>query len=323
MYNYFKTFINNVLNHLDEGVYFTDLNKNILYWNSGIQTISGHQLDQNSSPKCCQLITHIGINGEKLCDKQCPITKVLQDGEPLESSMFIRHKEGHLVPVTVKTFPVIKNDQIVGVIEVISDNTQKKFGHEKVKALTKAAYVDSLSGLVNKQYIESRLELMLKEIPEKRESFGVLYININGFRAINELYGVTTADKVLRMVATTLSSCITSPNLIGRWHGASFIAILDTTNKTLPLMLASKIKMVISESVFPINGDTIQVTLSVGYTTSQRLDSLDYIIERATKASLEEKEPVPPIAPVPNPSTPSTNNEPAPTKLRFHSKKLS
>lgn len=323
MYNYFKTFINNVLNHLDEGVYFTDLNKNILYWNSGIQTISGHQMEQNNTLTCCQLIHHVGINGESLCDKQCPINKVLQDGEPLESSMFIRHKEGHLVPVTVKTFPVIKNDQIVGVIEILSDNTQKNFVHEKVKALTKAAYIDSLSGLVNKQYIESRLELMLKEIPKKRESFGVLYININGFRAINELYGVTIADKVLRMVATTLSPYITSPNLIGRWHGASFIAILDTANKTVPIMLASKIKMVISESAFPINGETIQVTISVGYTNSQPLDSLDYIIERATKASLEEKEPAPLIAPAPPSSTPVTNSKPAPAKLRFHSKKLS
>jgi diguanylate cyclase (GGDEF)-like protein/PAS domain S-box-containing protein len=317
MYYYYKTFMNDGFNHLDEGIYFTDANKKLIYWNNSLQAISGFSPDQSNPPTCCQVILHIGINGEKLCDQQCPVHMALQEGKSVENSMFIRHKEGHLVPVTVRTIPVYKDSgQITGVIEVISDRSHKKRDDEKVKALTKAAYIDSLTGLVNKQYIESRLQAMLREMPAKRESFGILYININGFRTINEVHGVSTADKVFKMVANTLSAAVSPPHLIGRWHGASFIAILDTTNKSILLMLASKMKLLISESIYPIHDSTIQVTVSTGYAGAQSLDSLDYLIERATKASLEDKSPESAAA-LPE-AKPTPLEEAPPKKLKFH-----
>ncbi|SMD02592.1 sensor domain-containing diguanylate cyclase [Sporomusa malonica] len=291
MIDYFNAFTSNVLDYLDEGVYFTDINKNIIYWNSGAENILGYRAEETTMQKCCQIISHMSINGEKRCGEHCSITKAFQEGRQQKEDMFITHKDGHLIFATVKTFPVYnKYGHLLGVIELFSDNSQKKIGHDKVKALTKAAYMDSLSELFSKQYIESRLQTMLNEIPEKRESFGILYINIVSFRAINELYGVSRADKILKMLAKTLSSCITYPAIIGRWHGASFIAIADSSKKSLLLMLADKIKRVVAEAIFPINEENFQVTVTIGYAIAQSYDSMDYLIERATKNTLEEKD---------------------------------
>lgn len=290
MIDYFNAFSITVLNYLDEGVYFTDINRNIIYWNSGAENILGYRAEEATQQRSCQVISHMSINGEKCCGERCPITKACVEGKPQQEDLFVTHKEGHLIFATVKTFPVYnKYGHLLGVIEVFSDNSQKKFGHDKVKALTQAAYMDSLSELYSKQYIESRLQTMLNEIPRKRESFGVLYINIVGFRAINELYGVSRADKLLKMLAKTLSSCITHPTILGRWHGASFIAIVDTSKKSLLLMLADKIKSVVADAVFPMNEENLQITVTIGYAITQDLDSVDYLIERATKNTLEEK----------------------------------
>ncbi|KYZ77780.1 hypothetical protein AXX12_17080 [Anaerosporomusa subterranea] len=314
MYDYFKVFINNVLDYLDEGVYFTDLNKNILYWNSGAETITGYRLDEIAMQKCCQVISHTNINGEQLCDKQCLSTKVIEEGKLQENFMFIVHKEGHLVPVTIRTFPVHDKDgEITGFIELISDNSRQKLGQDKVGALTKAAYIDSLSELFSKQYIENRLQAMLTEAPEKRKAFSILYINITGFRAINEVYGVSRADRLLKMVAKKLSTGISFPSIIGRWHGASFIAVVETTNKSLLLLLAGKLKTLISEADFSVGEETIPIKVSVGYAISQSYDTLDYIIERATKASLDEKETEEPQT---SKVAPAINNQ---QKNRFHS----
>lgn len=290
MYDYFKAFINNALDHLDEGVYFIDSGKNILYWNGGAENLTGYRPDEVALKKCCDIIAHIGINGEKLCDKQCPVVATLNQNKLQEKDIYILHKEGHRIPVTVKTLPVYtKEGQLSGVIELVSDKSQRKIGHEQVKALTKAAYIDSLSELFSKQYIENRLQTMLKELPDKGQSFSILYINITGFRAINDLYSVSRADKVLKMVAKTLSAGITYPDIIGRWHGASFIAIVETANKGLLLLLADKLKTLVAESGFPINGETIHVNVSVTHAIAQSYDTLDYLVERATKPSLEEK----------------------------------
>lgn len=291
MIDYLNVFTSNLLNYLEHGVYFIDLNKNIIWGNSGAENILGYRSDEATMRKCCEIISHISINGEKRCGEHCPITKAFTEGQLQEEDMFIVHKEGHLVFATVKTFPVYNEDgHLSGAIELFFDNAQKTIGHEKVKALTKAAYMDALSELFSKQYIETRLQTMFKEIPDKRESFGILYINIVGFRAINELYGVSRADRILKMVAKTLSSCIIHPSILGRWHGASFIAIIDTTKKSLLLMMADKLKRLVSESNFTVGDENINITVSIGCAIARSYDTIDYLIERATKDSLEEND---------------------------------
>lgn len=289
MNDYLNTFTSHLLNYLDQGVFFINIEKNLVYWNKSAETLLGYQSAELSNHKCCQLTTHIGLNGESLCSEHCPITKAIQEGQPQEEDMFIVHKDGHTILAKVTTVPVYnKVGQLVGVIELISNNALKGIGQEKIKALTKAAFMDSTSELFSKQYIETRLQTMFKESPEKRESFGILYINIVGFRAINEMYGASRADRILKSVAKILSSGITHPTIIGRWHGASFIVILDTAKKSLMLLLADKLKKLISETSLQIGDQNVEITVSIGHAISQSNDSIDYLIERATKDSLVE-----------------------------------
>ncbi|MEG6584366.1 sensor domain-containing diguanylate cyclase [Dendrosporobacter sp. 1207_IL3150] len=293
MHDYFRAMIKNVFNYIDEGVYFVDSNKNIIYWNRGCEKLSGYRLEEAINQKCCQIISHINLSGEKICGEQCPVTLALQESQQPETEVFILHREGHRVSVTVRTFPVYDADNnIIGVIELISDSSQRKLGGDKVKALTKAAYIDSLTELVSKQYLQSRLQKMLNEASAANEPFGILYINILGFRKVNELYGVANADKILKMVAKTLEAVIKNPNIVGRWHGASFIAVVESSNKSRLLMLAEKVKLLVSESGVSIDSETLHVAVAVGTASMQSYDTIDYIIERATKAALSvSKEP--------------------------------
>jgi len=291
MENYFNFFLNNLLDYLDEGVFFTDLSKNILYCNNGAEMITGYQLTEIANKKYCDIISHSDLNGEQLCETQCLIETSMEEGKLQENFMFIFHKDGHLVPVTIRTFPVYdKADHITGFIELITDNSRQKFGQAKMNALTQAAYIDSLSELFSKQYLENRLQTKLTKMSDAGKAFAVLYINIIGFRTINDLYGVSRGDKILKMVAKTLATAISPPDIIGRWHGASFITITNTANKSLLLLLADKLKRVIAESDFSLNEETIHVKVAIGYTVAQSSDTLDYLIERATKASLAPKE---------------------------------
>lgn len=316
MYDFYKVFIKTVLDYLDEGVYFTDINMQILYWNKGAEAITGYTIDEVSMQKCCQVITHTDENGDPLCERNCPITEILTDGIQKETFLFIIHKEGRLIPVTLRTFPVRdKDDKIIGFIELITDNTRQKIGQAKMSALTKAAYIDSLSELFSKQYIENKLQTLLAEPTDTRKSFSILYINITGFRSINEIYGVSRADKLLKIVAKVLVTAIRFPNLVGRWHGASFIAIIDTPNRSLLLLLAEKLKTLISETEFSVGDETVPISVTVGYAISQSYDTLDYIIERATNISPEEK---PQELPPTSPTAPVSKNL---QKNRFHSAK--
>lgn len=296
MDDYYSLFLNNILDYLNEGVYFTDLNQNILYCNSGAERIAGYRLEEIVMKNYGDVMMHIGLSGEQLREEQYLIEKTRKEGKVQETFMFIYHKAGHKVPVTIRTFPVYdKAGKLAGFIELISDNSRQKLGQDKVNALTQAAYIDSQTELFSKQYLEHRVQTLLAEMPESGKAFGVLYINILGFRTINDSYGVTQGDKVLKMIGQTLAAAITPPSIIGRWHGASFIVVVNKTNKSLLLLLADKLKTRIAETEFAISEAKIPVKIAVGYTLVQEQDNFDYLIERATKASFEERETEEPV----------------------------
>ncbi len=290
MDDYFSLSLNNILEYLNEGVYFTDLNQNILYCNSGAERITGYRLEEIVTKRYCDILLHTNQNSESLCEEQCLTEKAGKEGKVQETFKFIYHKDGHMVPVTIRTFPVYdKAGQITGFIEMITDNSRQKLGQAKVNALTQAAYVDSLTGLFSKQYLEHRVLTRLSVMPDSGSSFGIVYINIVGFRAINDKYGVTQGDKVLKMAAKTLATAIEAPDLLARWHGASFIIIANTSNVSRLLLLADKLKVLIGETDVAVNDEVISINITVGFTIAQKHDTLDSIIERSTKASLEQQ----------------------------------
>ncbi|MDU4959524.1 MAG: PAS domain-containing protein [Sporomusaceae bacterium] len=297
MHDFINVFVNQVMNALDEGVYFVDSKKTILYWNSGAEAITGYGQEEASGRDCCRLLGRTGLNGEPLCGQHCPGCQTLTRDQPQEAVLEIRHKEGYPLPVRVKTFPVHTSDgRLLGYIELLSDHIRQKIGQDKVGALTKAAYIDSLSELFSKQYIESRLQAML-EAPN-RDQFGLIYLNIVDFRRINEMHGVSRANTALKETAKILAAAISSPHIIGRWHGASFIVIAQTASKNLLLLLADRLKALIAENQIRIGDDVIVLQLSAGTAMAQAYDTPDYMIERATRAAQAEKDSSQAVEPV-------------------------
>ncbi|HML35293.1 sensor domain-containing diguanylate cyclase [Sporomusa sphaeroides] len=297
MYNFFRAFITTVFNYTDEGICFTDVNRNILYWNSGAAAITGYRFAEIAGRNCDQVISYINQKGE--FDGTNDLTvQAAENAERQERRLSITHKDGHPIPVLLRSFPVYDDDAaLAGFIHLITDNSSQKVEQSKLGALTKAAYIDSLTELFSKQYLENRLRTLLSTAPNRREAFSILYVHITGFREFNEKYGVSRADQLLKMVAKTLSSVICASNIIGRWHGASFIVIAKTANKSLILLLADKLKELAAETKFAIGEEMVSIRLAIGHTVSQDYDTVDYLIERAIKASLERRAPEAPPAP--------------------------
>ncbi|MPM70747.1 hypothetical protein SDC9_117707 [bioreactor metagenome] len=298
MYNFFRAFITKIFNYIDEGICFTDVNRNITYWNSGAATITGYRFDEVAGKNYGQVIDYFDQNGKKIDYTHDPTAQVSENAAPQERRLSVSHKDGHPVPVLLRSFPVYgDNAELTGFIHLIIDDSCRKTQQAKMGALTKAAYIDSLSELFNKQYLEKRLRTLLSTAPDRRKAFSILYVQITGFREFNEKYGVARGDQLLKMIAKTLSSVIYIPNMIGRWYGASFIIIAETVNKSLILMLADKLKARVAETNYTIGEETVSIQLVIGHTVSQDYDTIDYLIQRAMKASLEGESPEAPPVP--------------------------
>ncbi len=319
MYDFFRAFTT-VFNYMDAGICFTDANRNIIYWNSGAATITGYRSDEVAGKNCGQVIAYFNQNRGKIDGIDDATAQASENAARQGTRLSIFHKDGHRVPVLLRSFPVYgDNAELTGFIHLITDNFCRKTQQAKMGALTKVAYIDSLSGLFNKQYLDNRLRTLLSTAPDRREPFSILYVHITGFREFNEKYGVSRADQLLKMVANTLSNVISPPNMIGRWHGASFIVIAGTANKSLILLLTDKLKAIVAETNYAVGEETVSIRLMIGHTVSQEYDTVDYLIERAMKASLEGEPPEAPPAPEMVPADKATVVSRPHKESRFHS----
>ena len=118
----FKTVIEN----LYEGVFFVDKTRKLTYWNSGAERISGYTAKQILGKQCTNnILSHIDYCGNRLCSKGCPIYDTILDSKERTTELFLHYKNGHRVPVLVKSIPYFEDGKLVGAIQIFLDNSEK------------------------------------------------------------------------------------------------------------------------------------------------------------------------------------------------------
>jgi len=148
-----------LLDSLFDGVYFVDTERRITYWNAAAERISGYLRNEVLGTPCSlNLLRHIDGAGCELCTCGCPLTGTMEDGKPREAPVFLHHKLGHRVPVSVRTAPVYDEEgSVIGAVEIFSDNSsslQILLEYEKLK---QDAFFDELTGIGNRRYGEMTL----------------------------------------------------------------------------------------------------------------------------------------------------------------------
>jgi diguanylate cyclase (GGDEF)-like protein/PAS domain S-box-containing protein len=277
--------IQGILMYLHEGMFIADKNKVITQWNPGAEKITGYLSADVVGKYCCEnFLMHVDQNGENLCNEVCPLTASLTKGEICEAEVYLHHREGHRVPVSVRTLPIydFQND-IIGVVELFCDNSPRESLAKELADLKDLATIDSLTGLRNRRYAEIIINSKLNELQAGGLSFGVLFIDIDHFKNINDTFGHDIGDLVLKMIAKTLINNTREYDVLVRWGGEEIVAIIVSPNIESKLYkIAEKLRHLIRQSILPMeDGTIIQVTVSIGATVAVLSDTLDTLVKRA------------------------------------------
>jgi diguanylate cyclase (GGDEF)-like protein/PAS domain S-box-containing protein len=280
-----------ILDNLYDGVYVVAPDRKIIYWNNGAERITGYGCPEVIGKRCCDnLLIHVDGKGLNLCHTQCPLVDTINDGKLREEEIYLHHKDGHRVPVLVRVVPLRGLDnQIVGGIEVFSDNTSRVMLRERINELEKMNMLDKLTKLSNKGYVEIQMTSELAKMQRYGWPLGVLFIDIDNFKNINDTYGHEIGDKVLKMVASTISSNSRLFDLIGRWGGEEFIAILVNVTTRQVYDIANRYRILVEQSKLFIESSIVQVTVSIGATVAQPTDTVEGLIDRADRLMYQSK----------------------------------
>jgi hypothetical protein len=105
---------------LRDGMYFVDRERKITHWSEGAEIVSGHAAADTVGKYCYNnVLGHTDGKGTSLCTKGCPLASTMLDGKPREFEMYMLHKEGHYVAVTVRAQAILNSaGRIVGAVEM-------------------------------------------------------------------------------------------------------------------------------------------------------------------------------------------------------------
>lgn len=272
-----------LLECLFDGVYFVNLQGEITYWNEAAERITGYSRQDVLGRKCCDnLLRHIDHHGAELCEHGCPIRMTMSDLDPREADVFLHHKDGRRLPVSLRVTPIMdKQGQALGVAEVFSDNTDKRNLIRRLEEVRREALTDALTGVGNRRYAQLHLDNCLRELRNTGLPFGVLMVDLDRFKAVNDTYGHAVGDRVLAAVAGTIKSCLRLMDVVARWGGEEFVVI--TNNATLEGMavLAERIRAFVAGTWLEHATGPIRVTISIGGALMTQPRDVDELVARA------------------------------------------
>lgn len=142
----------------------------------------------------------------------------------------------------------------------LHDVSAQKAQEEKLSHL---AYHDALTGLPNRLLFLDRLEQTLARAHRHNELFAVLFIDLDGFKPVNDLMGHDTGDLLLQSVASRLTSCLREGDTIARMGGDEFTMIVDANDADSCDIVTRKILGEVNRT-FELNGRAIQISASIG-----------------------------------------------------------
>jgi len=285
-------FYKELLDHMSDGVYFVDRERRILYWNEGASRLTGYKAEELMGKHCQDdILCHIDTAGNQLCKGECPLTASIADGSHHKANVFLLHKQGWRVPVQVRVQPLRdENNNIVGAIEIFSDDSQRIEEERKTEAMNRLAFIDHLTQLPNRRFLEMSVHTALSEFQVHKGPFGVLLIDLDGFKEINDLFGHSCGDRVLQEAAKALSGSLRPTDTIGRWGGDEFLAIVRTVNQDVLSKLAERCVSLVAQTSVPGNGERlISLSISVGAALSRPGDSTEELIQRADELMYQSK----------------------------------
>lgn len=280
-----------VLTLLEEGVCFVDLKDRIRSWNKGAETITGYQKEEVIGRSCCERVfMHTTRTGVSACQGECPSRAVLASGAPQELEMFLLHKQGHRLPVSLRVAPLRGNSgQVIGSIHIFAERRHSLAAIEHARDFERFTFIDGLTGMGNQRYTEIVLSQAFEAFARYGRRPALMIFDIDRLHAVNTHFGKEAGDQVLRSVARTLSCCLRSYDFLGRWGDDEFFAILADTHSDHLAQTAEECRRQVASSSVLLGSHCLQTSISVGTSLLVPNDTPETWYARATRNLREAK----------------------------------
>lgn len=160
-----------------------------------------------------------------------------------------------------------------------------------VAELRQSATTDFLTGTLNRRAALQRLQAEVARYRRTGIPFSILLLDIDHFKAINDLHGHQAGDVVLVQLARILANQLRSDDMLCRWGGEEFLIMLSAQNANTAQQAAERLRQRVMQEVYHVNAHIVRCTASIGVTAiGHRKQELDAVIAGADQALYQAKQ---------------------------------
>lgn len=272
-----------VVDNMYDGLYLVDRERMITFWNRAAERMTGFTAEEVTGSHCYDnVLIHVDDRGNNLCWAGCPLVVTMEEGTPRQAEVYLHHKDGHRVPVSIRSTPLRDAaGKVIGGIEVFSDLSPRGAMRQRIDELEKLAFLDDLTRIANRRYIELELESRFSEMKRYGLAFGILFMDIDHFKRVNDVYGHHVGDQVLKAVAQTLSHNARPFDLFGRWGGEEFLGIVRHVSHASLLQIGERLRVLVEKTFLQTPEGFLNVSVSIGGAMASSADTIPSLLKRA------------------------------------------
>lgn len=281
-----------LLEALSDGVYAVDRDRRITYWNAAATRITGYTAEEALGRFCGDgLLNHVDDTGAALCGWRCPLKATIGDGQRREVHVYLHHKDGHVAPVRVAA-AALRDEAgaVVGAVETFSEDLDGDAMTKRLQLAEELALLDALTGIGNRRYFERSLHRRWADWVRDGRRFGVVMVDLDRFKEVNDLHGHDVGDTVLQVAARSLHGAVRADDEVCRFGGDEFAVVTAQATTAELAALVQRLHMVIAQSRFSGAADEpLDLTASVGAALVLDGEDAASLVRRADQRLLQAK----------------------------------
>ena len=278
-----------IINQIHESVIATDLKGYITDWNRGSEMMLGYSRDEIVGE-------HISsIYPQKDRELFTESIANLMQGRKVEVEIHLRSKSGEVIDVELSLSLLLdERGKALKIIGSSHDITDRKRVHENLlkqqKELKYQAHHDILTGLPNRILFYKRLKKSLQKADMQNKKTALLFLDLDRFKEINDLYGHDIGDCVLKSISQRLLENLRKEDMLARIAGDEFIIILEDIRETQEVFYVAQKILKTFEQPLIIKGICFDISMSIGISIyPDNAKNSDCLIKAADEAMYRAK----------------------------------
>ena len=215
-------------------------------------------------------------------EQRAELVKRIQEGHPFVLDLSTVGPDDRRLTVTIEFEPLIDGRELIGWHASATDRTDQV----ALESAAENVLVDTVTGLPNRALFETTLARKLAGRQER--SLAVLFVDLDGFKAVNDTHGHPAGDAALKIIGSRLAGVLRPDDLIARYGGDEFAVMLDNVELDFVSEVGRRLAEA-GQAPIALDGVEVHVGVSVGVAVSRPHEDVDTVIGRADRAMYRAK----------------------------------